>query len=180
MGAVLVEADSREGRMRCRIALGLVVACVSFAAAGIAAGARSGQDDVRENRSVEAAESPPQGITGLLDARTEEDRLRNLEVTPPEQRLAYLAVEEMMAQDMIRVGGPDGFLGWVNRTDLARPSLPESEADLFPVYGIDGSVVAYFGVGIGAIDKELVEAPGEIDLEAEMAKKGITVFSGEQ
>lgn len=156
-----------------RFAITAFVVLLACAGAGVAA-ANSSEPPTRDERSQDGNGTRPQGIAEMLDVRSEEDKQRNVELIPEDQRPAFLAVEEMMSRDLIPVDGPQGFVGWVRRDELNRPTLPDSEADLIPIYAKDGSVAGYFGIGIGAIDKFLVEAPGELDLQAVMADRGIT------
>ena len=157
-----------------RIAVVVASIVLAFAGFGIVAAAQDSGVGRLENRSADAQANPP-GPIDIIDSLTVEERAAAANAA--EDKAAFQAVEDLMAQPRIAVSGPNGPVGYVDRAALNKGDLAEREADLDPVYSESGEVVGYWGTGIGFIERGVVDAAGEVDLAAEMAKKGI-VHSG--
>jgi hypothetical protein len=87
------------------------------------------------------------------------------------------ALEEMFdrasEEGLVPVAQPFG--GLVSTEIMNQPHRAESRDDLFPVFDVEGNVIAYWGVGLGPVDKELVESGVPLDFDELRAQNGRSI-----
>lgn len=115
----------------------------------------------------------PVGLSATVGGLSEAEISQTVAAMPIEVQEGNRALLKDLANNKVPVGGRDGMVGYVS-ADVLGTGLPRSEADLAPVVDEDGLVVAYYGSELGVIDKELVEAPGELDIAALDAERNPT------
>jgi hypothetical protein len=118
-----------------------------------------------EERGAPANEPPPKLTDAITNRSPEEqarDRAHNAGLAPTD------ALEQQVANNRIKVSGPNGFAGYIDNDALNSP-YPTSVEDLHPVRNHAGNLVAYWGGPFGVLDKDLVES-GRFDFAAERAK----------
>lgn len=158
-------SDGDGPRRLLRAALvGVVAAAVAFVGAATVSSALSGnstEPEVEEGRSL-----------NLRDTYN-----RSVGVEPTGERPGDAAMEtlldEVAATGLVPVAQPQG--GFVPVEALEVDHVASSREDLIPVVDSDGEVIAYWGVGLGPVDLDLVESGAPLDMDEIRATNQVSV-----
>ena len=117
------------------------------------------------------SDDQPLDVAQIWTETSDAERDYMFEGSTDGQRQAMEGLFDRAASDgLLPVAEPFG--GYVSVDILQQATIASSRADLFPVFDDAGGVIAYWGVGLGPVDKQLVESEAPLDFEQLRADSG--------
>lgn len=148
---------------RTAVALSTCVVVVGVAGVGVAVSATRPSDPV-------AVAATPGGVVSVVAGRSDQEKVRDLDRLPPQQRAGFQKWQDDILADHIPVADEAGLRGYISKAAYDSRDT-KSVTDLFRVVDDAGNLVGYWGGGIGFIEKQLVESPSPIDFQAMKADR---------